>query len=105
MLLGVLLQGLYLHGILALLSLVVVLGVAKPEVRKFQLFASLVLDFIWKARNLLIHEGVVYSPSQAFFQVPKTLSNHVVAWKDCILPSLWVHPAVVWFKANFLMWW
>jgi hypothetical protein len=36
-----------------------------------------------------------------FFQVSKTLSNHVATWKDCILPSLWVPPAVGWIKANF----
>jgi hypothetical protein len=87
--------------ILALLSPIVVLGVAKNEVRKFQLFASLVLDFIWKARNLLIHEGTVFSASQAFFQVSRTLNFHVVAWKDCILPSLWAPPTVGWIKANF----
>jgi hypothetical protein len=87
--------------ILALLSPVVVLGVTKNEVRKFQLFASLVLDFIWRARNLLIHEGTVFSAGQAFFQVSRTLNFHVDAWKSCILPSLWAPPAVGWFKANF----
>jgi hypothetical protein len=87
--------------ILALLSPIVVLGVAKSKVRKFHLFASLVMDFIWKARNLLIHEGVVFSRSQALFQVSKTLDFHVVAWKDCILPSLWVLPTAGWIKGNF----
>jgi hypothetical protein len=70
--------------ILAILSPVVILGVGVAKVRKFQLFASLVLDFIWRARNLLIHEGTVFSPSQALFQVSRTLEFHIAAWRLCL---------------------
>jgi hypothetical protein len=57
--------------ILAILSPVVILGVGAAEVRKFQLFASLVLDFIWRARNLLIYEGTIFSPSRLCFRFPE----------------------------------
>ena len=87
--------------ILALISHVAILGIANSKVRKFQLFASLVLDFIWRARNLLIHKGTVTSPSQAFFQLSRILHIHVTAWRDCSLPSLWVPPDMGWLKANF----
>jgi hypothetical protein len=87
--------------ILAIFSPAVILGIGVAKVRKFQLFASLVLDFIWKARNLLIHEGTIFSPSQALFQVSRTLEFHIAAWKACILPFLWVPPTVGWIKANF----
>ena len=36
----------------AILSLVAALGIPKVDLRKFQLFASFTMDFIWRARNL-----------------------------------------------------
>jgi hypothetical protein len=89
------------NWILAIISPVAILGIAKAEVRKFQLFASLVLDFIWRARNLLVHKGTVTSPSLAFFQLSRIVHMHVTARRDCSLPSLWVPPDVGWLKANF----
>ncbi|XP_059436361.1 uncharacterized protein LOC132169326 [Corylus avellana] len=76
-------------------------GITKPEVRKFQLFVALVMDFIWRARNLLIHDGLQPSSSQAIVQVSSSLNHHITAWRELDLPTLWVPPVVGYVKGNF----
>jgi hypothetical protein len=85
--------------VLAILSPMAVLGIPKLEVRKFQLFAALTLDFIWRARNQLAHEGIQPSPSKAIIQISLNLNHHIFAWRDLAFPSLWM--AVGYLKANF----
>jgi hypothetical protein len=77
------------------------LGIPKVEVRKFKLFAALTLDFIWRARNQLVHEGIQPSPSKAIIQISLNLNNHISARRDLALPSMWMPSAVGCFKANF----
>jgi hypothetical protein len=77
------------------------LAIPSSEVRKFQLFAALTLDFIWMSRNKLIHEGLIPSPSKAIRQISFVLNSHVAAWRDCALPSIWMPPSAGHFKCNF----
>jgi len=87
--------------ILAIISPVMMLAIPKSKVRKFQLFASLTLDFIWMARNKLIHYGIQPSPAKAIKRISFTLGLHCKAWSDSILPSLWTPPFVGCIKGNF----
>jgi hypothetical protein len=86
---------------MALLFPVAALGIPKVDVRKFQLFASLTMDFIWRARNLLIHEGKQPSSSVAIFQISNTSNHHINAWRDLALPTVWTPPVAGWIKGNF----
>ncbi|XP_059440565.1 uncharacterized protein LOC132173020 [Corylus avellana] len=87
--------------ILAILSPMAIFGITKVEVRKFQLFAALILDIVWRCRNLLIHEGVQPIPSKVFFEVSSSFNKHLSAWSEMALPSLWIPPAAGWIKGNF----
>ncbi|GLT65295.1 hypothetical protein SLA2020_377340 [Shorea laevis] len=87
------------------------LAIPNSEVRKFQLFAALNLDFIWMARNRLVHEGLPPSPSKANLDfisynyikncISHSLNIHVSAWKNSALPSIWLPPCEGSFKCNF----
>jgi hypothetical protein len=87
--------------ILAIIFPVAMLGIPKVDVRKFHLYASLMLDSIWRCRNSLIHDGVQPSPSKVFYELSCTFNFHLKAWKDLALPSLWAAPVAGWFKGNF----
>jgi hypothetical protein len=87
--------------ILAIIFPVVSLGIPKNEVRKFQLYATLMLDFIWRCRNIFIHDGVQPIPSKVFYELSSNFNSHLKAWKDVALPSLWTVPAAGWIKGNF----
>jgi hypothetical protein len=87
--------------ILAIISPVMMLAIPKFEVRKFQLFASITLDFIWMGRKKLIHDGIQPSPAKAIKQISYTLGLHCEAWSDSILPSLWTPPFAGCIKGNF----
>jgi hypothetical protein len=87
--------------ILAIIFPVKMLAIPKYEVRKFQLFASLTLDFILMARNKLIHDGIQSSPAKAIKQISYTLGLHCQAWSDSILPSIWTPPFAGCIKGNF----
>ncbi|XP_059454885.1 uncharacterized protein LOC132185077 [Corylus avellana] len=85
----------------AILSPMASFGIPKPKVRKFQLFATLVMDFIWRARNLLIHDGLQPSSSQAIVQVSSSLNHRITAWRELDLPTLWMPPVVGFVKRKF----
>jgi hypothetical protein len=87
--------------ILAIIFPVMMLAIPKYEVRKFQLFASLTLDFIWMARNKLIHNGIQPCLAKAIKQISYTLGLHCQAWSDSILPSIWTPPFAGCIKGNF----
>jgi hypothetical protein len=87
--------------ILAIIFPVAILGIPKVDVKKFHLYASLMLDSIWRCRNSLIHDGVQPSPSKVFYELSCTFNFHLKAWKDLALPSLWAAPVASWIKGNF----
>jgi hypothetical protein len=86
---------------LAIISPVVTLGIPRADVRKFQLFAALVMDYIWRARNQLLHEGSQPSPNTAIHQISSTFNHRCNAWNDLALSSIWTPPAAGWIKGNF----
>jgi hypothetical protein len=59
------------------------------------------MDFIWRARNLLIHEGTQPSPFSAILHISNTFNHHNNAWRDLTLPSVWMPPIASWIKENF----
>ncbi|GLT59036.1 hypothetical protein SLA2020_318810 [Shorea laevis] len=77
------------------------LGIPISDIRKFQLFAALTMDFIWMARNKLVHEDIQPTPSSAIRQIFSSLDSHCAAWRDAALPSLWSPPPVGHIKGNF----
>jgi exonuclease III len=77
------------------------LAIPLVETRKFQLFASLTLDFIWLSRNKLIHEALQPDPRKAILQLKFNLESHLLAWRDVALPSLWLPPQTGCLKGNF----
>ena len=87
--------------ILAIIFPVAILGILKVDVWKFQLYAALILDSIWRCKNILIHDGVQPSPSKVFYELSCTFNKHLKAWKDVALPSLWIALATDWIKGNF----
>jgi hypothetical protein len=87
--------------ILAIIFPEISLGIYKNEVKKFQLYAALMLDSIWRCRNILIHDKVQPIPSKVFFELSRNFNSHLKAWKDATIPSLWTVPAAGWIKGNF----
>lgn len=75
--------------------------VPKSDSQKFQIFASLNLDFIWQARNKLIHDAIEPDPVKAISCVSSNLNFHVAAWKEAAIPSLWSPPGDGSIKGNF----
>jgi hypothetical protein len=67
----------------------------------FQLYVVLILDSIWRCRNILIHDGVQPSPSKVFYELSCTFNKHLKAWRDAALPSLWIALTAGWIKGNF----
>ena len=84
-----------------ILSPVAAFCIPKSEVRKFHLFVTLMLDLIWRCRNILIHEGVQPSPIRASHQLSYSFKFHLKAWNDLVLPVLWLPPTAGWVKGNF----
>jgi hypothetical protein len=58
--------------ILAIIFPVALLGIPKKDVWKFQLYAALTLDSIWRCKNMLIHDGVQPSASKVFYELSST---------------------------------
>lgn len=58
------------------------LGIPASQSHHFQLFAAIAMDFIWWARNTVIHEDSQLTPSQLFRQILKTSTGHLKAWGD-----------------------
>jgi hypothetical protein len=77
------------------------LNIPKSDTRRFQLYAALVMDYIWLARNKIIHEASHPNPVKAIQQLKVTMENHCSAWKAAALPSLWLPPCVGCLKGNF----
>jgi hypothetical protein len=77
------------------------LDIPKADSRKFQLFVALVMDFIWLARNKLIHEASLPNPMKIIQQLKVSLEQHLSAWRAFALPSLWLPPDFESFKGNF----
>ena len=71
------------------------------DLKKFQLFAAITLDNIWRAKNILVHDGVEPVPSKTAFQISSSLEHHLTAWRDSASPSIWVPPLIGWLKGNF----
>jgi hypothetical protein len=71
------------------------------DVNKFQLFAAITLDNIWRTRNILVHDGVVPVSSRIAFQISSSLEHHHTAWRDSASPSIWIPPSFGWLKGNF----
>jgi hypothetical protein len=59
------------------------------------------MDFIWRAKSLLIHEGKQPSSSAAIFQISNTFNHHINAWRDLALPTVWTPLVAGWIKWNF----
>lgn len=51
------------------------LAIPKSKGEKFELFASLTLDFIWMAKNKLIHDGIQPSHEKAIMQIEKAIKH------------------------------
>jgi hypothetical protein len=77
------------------------LGIPVEDVNNFQLFTAITLDNIWRARNILIHEGVAPVFSRIAFQISSSLEQHLTAWRALVSPSLWFPPPLGWLKGNF----
>ncbi|GLT54850.1 hypothetical protein SLA2020_280130 [Shorea laevis] len=87
--------------VFAIIDPVTWLSIPKQEVRHFQLFAALSMDHIWFTRNKLLHGSTIFSPEASLIQLKSTMKNHVSAWNDVVLSSLWIPPKPGSFKANF----
>jgi len=64
------------------------LGISIADYRKFQLFATTVLDLIWLSRNKLIHEAIQPNRATILQLLKFTLDSQYLAWKAFELPSL-----------------
>jgi hypothetical protein len=70
------------------------LEILTTDSHKFQLFATLVVDFIWQFKNKLIRDGILPNPIQAIHHLKVTLQS-------ATLPSFWLPPIFGCFKSNF----
>jgi hypothetical protein len=87
--------------IAAIINPALLLAIPRKEVRKFQIFAALTLDFIWLSRNKLIFEGLKLDPVKASKSIAASLELHLIAWSGFVLPSLWSAPLSSVVKGNF----
>jgi hypothetical protein len=75
--------------------------IPRKEVRKFQIFVALTLDFIWLSRNKLIFESLKSNPIKASKTMIASLELHLSAWSCLVLPSLWSPSSSSVVKRNF----
>ena len=76
------------------------MDVPLANIRRFQIFAALVLDTIWFARNKLIHNNIQPVPAKTVQQLRITHEYHISAWQVSALSSLWSPPQPC-VKGNF----
>jgi hypothetical protein len=87
--------------IAAIVNHVLLLAIPREEVRKFQIFVALTLDFIWLSRNKLIFEGLKSDPVKASKVIVASLGLHLSAWSGFVLLSLWFASLLGVVKGNF----
>lgn len=61
-------------------------GLPCTEHHWFQLFVTILIDYLWIARNCLIHDSIRIAPAQLLKQIFICFCEHVASWKD--LPRL-----------------
>ena len=77
------------------------LAVPLADIRRFQIFATFVMDTIWFARNKLIHENTQLVPAKTIQQLRITHEYHISAWQASALSFLWSLPPPGSVKGNF----
>ncbi|KAL5553244.1 hypothetical protein UlMin_040645 [Ulmus minor] len=66
------------------------------------LFASVLLDYIWKYRNEIIHGGSVSNPQLLFESIYRSYSSLLAGWASpsSVCASSWSPPPPDWIKVN-----
>jgi hypothetical protein len=69
----------------------------------FQIFAAILCDLIWFARNKAIHEGSIPDISSLASLIRKTTLAHVAVWQSTssTVKEFWSPPSAGSFKINF----
>ena len=94
-----------LDWIKAILNPKSMLGLNEESVKDFQLYASILCDHLWMARNKARVEGSKSDPTDLSRQIFKVFMEHKDAWKEQNeRPSkevVWSPPPKNWIKINF----
>jgi hypothetical protein len=90
----------WIQGILAPHS---VLGIPLADCHLFQIYASVLCDQIWYARNKAVHAGSIPDISALASSIRKAALDHAAAWKSIspLIKELWSPPPAGSFKINF----
>jgi hypothetical protein len=69
----------------------------------FQIFAVVLCDLLWFARNKTAHEGTIPDISSLASSIRKTSLNHAAAWNSPspLVKEFWSPPPEGTFKVNF----
>jgi hypothetical protein len=78
------------------------LGIPRNYVHDFQLTALITMDYIWMARNCLIHGGAYLDAHVCHKAIIGSIQKHSKAWADSqSSPLQWSPPPHGSFKVNF----
>ena len=69
----------------------------------FQIFASILCDLLWFARNKAVHEGLIPDITTLASSIRKTTLDHAAAWQSTssLVKEFWSPPPAGSFKVNF----
>lgn len=86
----------------AILNADVLLNLDHQSAKPFILNAALVLDSIWQARNLLVHQQVPVVVEDIFAGLRRRYAEHSCAWMEVerAAGKRWVPPPFGWLKVN-----
>jgi hypothetical protein len=78
-------------------------GIPPADCHLFQIFAAVLCDLIWFARNKAVHEGSIPDISSLARLIRKTTLAHAAAWHSTspTVKEIWSPPSAGSFKINF----
>jgi hypothetical protein len=69
----------------------------------FQIFAFVLCDLLWFARNKAVHEGLIPDITTLASSIKKTTLDHAAAWQSTssLVKEFWSPPLTGSFKVNY----
>jgi hypothetical protein len=91
------------YWIKAILAPHSVLGIPLADCHLFQIYASVLCDQIWFARNKAVHEGSIPDISSLASSIRRSVLDHAATWKSSspLVKEFWFPPPAGSYKINF----
>jgi hypothetical protein len=78
-------------------------GIPLVDTHLFQIYASVLCDMLWFAKNQALHKGILPNISKFAENIMSLSLDHFAAWNYMSQPvrDLWFAPKDNWYKVNF----